>query len=73
MDPLEMLFDLATAAEDIERVRRGHAEKFLAKYGAELGINVPQSCCCEDTLCYEFYAFEEKNSLREALEAQMSI
>lgn len=44
MDPLGFLLDLIKAHDEIERVRAEAQERILRKYGAELGLDVPECC-----------------------------
>jgi len=51
MDPLGFLLDVIKAHDDIERVRAEARERILRKYGAELGLEVPE-CCGVETDCH---------------------
>lgn len=51
MDPLGFLLDVVKAHDDIERVRAEARERILRKYGAELGLEVPE-CCRVETDCH---------------------
>ena len=44
MDPLGFLLDVVKAHDEIERVRAEARERILRKYGAELGLEVPECC-----------------------------
>lgn len=44
MDAVGFLLDLIKAYDEIERVRAEAQERILRKYGAELGLDVPECC-----------------------------